>query len=104
MEQGRLVTSGRVDDILQRLQSSLHLEIEVAHGLEKLEALLKADAGATNLRLSTNRLVCDWSTGREALPDLHRRIVAAEIGLVALAVRTDNLEDLYMKLSGHQTS
>jgi hypothetical protein len=38
------------------------------------------------------------------LPELHRRIVRDEVDLVALNVKTDNLEDIYMKISGHRTS
>jgi hypothetical protein len=38
------------------------------------------------------------------LPELHRRIVGEGVDLIALAVKTDNLEDIYMKISGHRTS
>ena len=51
-----------------------------------------------------HRIRCRWRAGREALPDLHRGIVAAGVDLVALAVKTDNLEDIYMKISKHQTA
>ena len=40
MEQGKLLKSGRVDDILREMQSGLRLKIEVQDGAERLHALL----------------------------------------------------------------
>jgi len=47
---------------------------------------------------------CRWLDRREALPALHRQIVEAGIPLISLSVKTDNLEDIYMKISKHQTA
>src|SRR5439155_2843033 len=42
LEEGRLLASGRVADILQQLQPALRLEIEVAEGQAQLLAILKS--------------------------------------------------------------
>jgi ABC-2 type transport system ATP-binding protein len=104
MEQGQLLASGRVDDILEQLQPGLLLEIEVTAGLPVLLELLKSQPAVEQLADGDGRVRCRWRASREALPELHRRIVAAGIDLVSLAVRTDNLEDIYMKISKHQTA
>jgi len=104
MEEGRLLASGRVEDILRDLQPALRLEIEVASGMPKLLELLKTHASVTHVDADDGKVRCRWSAGREALPELHRRIVRDEVDLVALSVKTDNLEDIYMKISGHRTS
>jgi len=104
MEEGRLLASGRVEDILRDLQPALRLEIEVSSGMPKLLEMLKTHASVTHVDADDGKVRCRWSAGREALPELHRRIVRDEVDLVALSVKTDNLEDIYMKISGHRTS
>jgi ABC-2 type transport system ATP-binding protein len=104
LEQGKLLASGRVEDILHQLQPTLRLEIEVAGGMPKLLEILKAHSAVGHLDAIDGRVQCRWSGPREALPELHRRIVGNGVELIALAVKTDNLEDIYMKISGHRTS
>jgi ABC-2 type transport system ATP-binding protein len=104
LERGKLLAGGRVEDILNQLQPGLQLEIEVAAGLPKLLLILKTHEGVDQMAAVDGRLRCRWKAGREALPALHRRIVTEGIELISLTVKTDNLEDIYMKISRHQTS
>jgi len=104
IEQGRLVASGRVEDILQRLETGLHLEIEVAAGLPKLLLILQTHENVDQLANQDGRVRCRWRAGRDTLPSLHRRLVNEGVDLISLAVKTDTLEDIYMRLSTHQTS
>jgi ABC-2 type transport system ATP-binding protein len=104
MEQGQLLASGRVQDILRQLQPALQLEIEVAAGMSRLMEILKVHNTIQDIACTNGRVHCRWTAGREALPELHRRLVAGGVDLIALAVKTDNLEDIYMKISRHKTS
>ncbi|HEV3117093.1 MAG TPA: ABC transporter ATP-binding protein [Gemmataceae bacterium] len=104
MEQGRLLASGRVEDILHQLQPALRLEIEVATNAASLVEMLKKHDGASHVDADNGKIRCRWTAGREALPELHRRIVHAGVDLITLSLKTDNLEDIYMKVSGHRTS
>jgi ABC-2 type transport system ATP-binding protein len=104
IEQGRLVTAGRVDDILRRLETGLQLEIEVSAGLPKLMLILQTLEGVDQVVSQDGRVRCRWRAGREALPGFHRRLVHEGVDLISLAVKSDNLEDIYMRLSSHQTS
>jgi ABC-2 type transport system ATP-binding protein len=104
MEQGRLLASGRVEDILRQLQPALRLEIEVATNAASLVEMLKKHDGASHVDADNGKIRCRWTAGREALPELHRRIVHAGVDLITLSLKTDNLEDIYMKISGHRTS
>jgi len=104
MEEGRLLASGRVEDILHQLQPGLRLEIEVTAGMPQVMETLKQHAAVEQITAIDGRVHCRWSAGREALPELHRRLVQQGVDLVSLAVKTDNLEDIYMKISGHRTS
>jgi ABC-2 type transport system ATP-binding protein len=104
MEQGQLLKSGRVADILEDLQPGLRLEIETVSELRLLVEVLQAHPAVQKVETTNGSVECRWRGKREELPELHRRIVEAGIDLVALAVKTDNLEDIYMKISRHRTS
>ncbi len=104
MEQGKLVAHGGVQEILKRLQSDTRLELEVAEEPDRVAVLLESWPGISAISTRGRRVSCRYSEPREALPELHRRVVAEGIPLISLEVRQDNLEDLYMKLSKHQTA
>jgi len=104
MEQGQLLASGRIADILQELEPDLHLDIEVAAGMEYLVEILKGHRAVRQLDAVDHRVRCRWRGGKDGLPELHRRIVSGNVSLVSFAVKADNLEDIYMKISRHQTS
>jgi len=104
LEQGRLVASGKVNDILARLEPELHLVIEVQGELDQLKTLLTHDPAVENIIVNTSQLKCIWRGPRETLPALHRTIVESGIPLVSFAVAGDNLEEIYMRISHHTTS
>ena len=104
MEEGKLLASGRVQDILDQLQPGYRLEIEVAAGLPQLLELLHSTQQAQQVEADGNRVTCRWRGTREDLPALHRGIVGAQVDLIELVVKTDNLEDIYMKVARHRTS
>jgi ABC-2 type transport system ATP-binding protein len=104
LEEGRLLACGRIDTILRDLRPGLTLEIETASGEAQLLALLKAEPLAERVEARNGVVACRWRGERPALAELHRRVVAAGVGVVAFAVKSENLEDLYMRISGHRTS
>lgn len=104
IERGELLASGRVEDILKQLQPALRLEIEVLGPPETALQLLRGHPHVQNIDLNQNRIVGRWHGTREELPALHQSIVHQGIPLISLSVRNDNLEDIYMKISGHRTS
>lgn len=104
LEQGKLLASGRVGDILHQLQPGLRLEIEVLSGRDELLNILGTREEVAQLDKESPIVRCRWNGTRADLVPLHKEIVRREIGLVALAVKEDNLEDIYMKISGHRTA
>jgi ABC-2 type transport system ATP-binding protein len=104
LEEGRLVASGQVDDIIARLDPELRLVIEVQGELDQLKTLLDNEPMAENIIVDAKQLKCVWRGERETLPALHRKIVESGIPLVSCAVAGDNLEEIYMRISKHITS
>jgi ABC-2 type transport system ATP-binding protein len=103
-EKGKLLAAGRVEEIIRKLHAGLQIEIEVVDGRDRLLELLSNHEGAANAAPTTQGARCHWTLGRDQLPTLHRAIVASEISVVAFAVRDDDLEDVYLRISTHQTA
>jgi ABC-2 type transport system ATP-binding protein len=104
MEEGRLLASGRVDEILTRLQPALKLEIELATSSDAFAEWLETRPNVEHVQKEERGVSCRWTGTREELPMLHRQIVQDGIAIVSFSVRRDNLEDIYMRISGHRTS
>jgi ABC-2 type transport system ATP-binding protein len=104
VEQGRLLRSGRVDDILRDLASARRLTIEVAADPAPLVELLAGDVRISGVSRNGTCTTCQWHAERNELAELHRQIVAAGIPLISFACHDDNLEDIYMKISAHETA
>ncbi len=94
----------REAEFLQQLQPALQLEIEVSGDADPLINLLRDQPEAPQVEPTGSFVRCRWAAPRGTPPTLHPRIVQEGIDLIALAVKTDNLEDIYMKVSGHQTA
>src|SRR5437867_5362050 len=62
MEEGRLLASGRVADILEQLQPGLRLEIEVVGGATRLLEMLQADPSIDQLSTIDGRVQCRWNS------------------------------------------
>jgi len=82
----------------------LRLSIQVTGDPEQLASLLQDHALADDIIADTNEVVCLWRGDRETLPALHRSLVEANILIVSFAVKSDNLEDIYMRISKHRTA
>src|SRR6266481_2882116 len=65
MEQGKLLASGRVEDILRQLQPALRLEIEVAAGMPRLLEILKGHGSVQQVDAVNGRVQCRWNAPRE---------------------------------------
>ncbi len=104
IEQGQLLASGRVHDILHQLQPALRLEIETLSANDQALELLQKHEHITQADAQNGKIICRWNGKKDELPGLHQLLHQRGIPLVSLAVRTDNLEDIYMKISGHKTS
>jgi ABC-2 type transport system ATP-binding protein len=104
LEQGRLLASGRVTDILRQLDTGLPLEIEVLTDANRLVELLGDQADVSDISVDEGRVRCRWNAGREGLPELHRIVVMSGVPVVSFTVKEDNLEGIYMRIARHQTA
>jgi ABC-2 type transport system ATP-binding protein len=104
LETGQLMASGHVDEIRRRLQPALKLEMRVLGGMPRLIELLQKLPAIEEIQTDDGQLRCRWKATQEELPGLHKRIVESGVELMTFSLKNDNLEDIYMKISGHRTS
>ncbi len=105
LEEGKLLASGRVSDILTQLQRGHRLEIEVTGDRDKLVEILRSHEHVDDIEPAADGQVsCRWKAGRDSLPELHRRLVNGGVDLISLAVKSDNLEAIHLRISGHRHS
>ncbi len=94
---GELIFSGPMAEIMKRTRE--HIDIAPEHGADtdRLQAALAADGWA--LTVINNGLRVAAGAARAA--DLNRAAAAAGVTLVRLVVAQDNLEEIFLEMTGH---
>jgi ABC-2 type transport system ATP-binding protein len=93
---GELVFSGPMAEVLKRTREHIDIAPEHAEDTDRLEAALAA-AGWTVARVDANLRV---SAGPERAADLNRAAAAMGITLRGLVVGQDNLEEIFLEMTG----
>jgi ABC-2 type transport system ATP-binding protein len=106
MEQGHVIRSGRIDELVGSLNGGIPVRIEMLdrESLRAVAASLeeREEVGGINV----HQLLVDFAFKgeRAALAGLHREIVAAYPGVVSFYERHMTIEDVFMALGSHQVS
>jgi len=104
MELGRMIVSGSIEKILAQTRKHLRLVLEVLGPPEKAREVLSGEAGVLEVVSEGSKLELGFSGQREDLPALHKKLVEAGVPLIAFYPKTENLEDLFMRLSTGATN
>lgn len=104
MELGRLIVSGSIEGILAQTRTQLQLVLEVLGPPEKAREALQGEPKIGELRIEGGKLLMNFSGVREDLPALHKKLVEAEVPVVAFFPKSENLEDLFLRLSTGATN
>jgi ABC-2 type transport system ATP-binding protein len=93
---GELVFSGPMAEVMQRTREHIDIAPEHAHDLDRLQAGLSADGWSVTRVDGTLRI----SAGAERAADLNRAAMAMGITLRGLVVGQDNLEEIFLEMTG----
>ncbi len=107
MERGRMVLSGRVDEILARMKPHRTLVLEFLAGEELLLARLQAGGipGARAWTVEGKKLTVDFDGKDEQLADFHHAVAAQPgVRLLTFTEQRSNLEDIFLKVAAHEVS
>lgn len=99
MEQGKMIVTGRIDDILAQLQPQRRLLVRLVREDARLGELLSSCGGVQGLVQSGTEARFSFSGDEAQLADLLRLLVVQEFQVCAFQELESNLQDIFMKVS-----
>ena len=104
MELGRLIVAGSIDRILAETRTQLRLVLEVLGAPEEAAKVIEPLPMVSSVRIENGKLEIGFTGTREDLPELHKKLVEGHVPVVAFFPKTENLEDLFLRLSTGATN
>ncbi len=104
MELGKLIVSGSVDAILAKTRTHFHLVLEVLGPPEAAIKTLETIPTVASIKVENGKLEIDFTGLRNDLPALHKTLVENNIPVISFFPKTENLEDLFLRLSTGATN
>jgi ABC-2 type transport system ATP-binding protein len=102
MEHGRLVALGTPGELARRLQPHQRLEIEVGSGQREAAGRILQQMDGLAVEALDEDAIAVQGAGREAIPDLLRRLLQAGIGVYRVSPQEPSLADVYFALHGRE--
>lgn len=100
MNRGRLVTSGRIEDIMQELRGGKRINVRIESGMETAVRLMKEQAGVTVESVRENELIISYAGTDEQICALIGQLIQNQVILTGFYKEEGNLESLFMQLTG----
>lgn len=104
MEKGRMVVSGKVDDILQQIKPGRRVRVDFVSGKEQFEAVLAKLGNIDNLEADNKRADFVFKGTIEELADLQAELVMAGVRMASFYERQENLEDIFMQVAAFEAT
>lgn len=102
LEAGKLITAGRVDDIMATLQSDRKITVQVLKNGEQAMEWLQNDSHISNLEFvngSTTKFRFAYTGELEELAHLSHQLADPNYGLIGFEEQKTDLEDLFLKVT-----
>jgi ABC-2 type transport system ATP-binding protein len=99
IEQGELIYSGPVSDIIRRAKAGTVLQVGVANGQEQAAALLSQDPNVSEVVANNGYLQVSLKDGISDFSFVPQRLLAAGYRLTLLKEEEVNLETAFMRLT-----
>ena len=100
MERGELRLQGRVEEIASRVKPHVTVDVEILSRPEGLDRLIQEKEYVRSVRMDGDHIEIDLDGGPEERADLAETILRAGARFSEFAVRKDNLEDLFIRITG----
>ena len=99
LEQGRLLVTGTVDQIRQRLQPTREIEMRVAKQSQQATELLANHQAVQDLRPDGRMIKFSVNGGEEEQIMILRDLVTAGVDVLEFGARDESLEDVFLKVT-----
>ncbi len=104
MEKGVLIESGKIDDIIAKIQTKKVLRLDILGEPEQAIEVLKTIKGVDYTTVKDKIIEVGFSGKREDIPGVHKALVEKGIKVVSFAEHKQDLEDIFMSVSSHEVS
>lgn len=100
MNKGKLVTAGKIEDVMEQVFGSNRLVISVSSDMEFAERLVKEQAGIRVESVGEKEIRLVHSLSEEEIAQLIARMIGAGVTVTGFHKQEGNLETLFMELTG----
>ncbi|HKS26643.1 MAG TPA: ABC transporter ATP-binding protein [Pyrinomonadaceae bacterium] len=106
MEQGHVIRSGRIEELVENLSDGLPVRIELTspQAASVLAEELRGREDVGGVEAEGSAIDCSFRGDRAALATLHREIVLRHEGIVSFYERRLTIEDVFMAVGSHAVS
>lgn len=100
MNQGQLITAGRIEDIMRQISGGKRMHIQVASGRENAVRVLREQAGVSIESVRENEIIISYGGTDEEISALIGRMIQNQVILTGFNREEGSLESLFMQLTG----
>jgi ABC-2 type transport system ATP-binding protein len=104
MERGRMVVSGRVEEVAGQVLGRGRIAVEIVAGGDALAQVLAADERVGTVRGDGTRWEFPFDGGPEAASELLASLVAAGVKVAAFGRKKEDLEELFLRVGAKEVS
>lgn len=104
MQKGEMIESGRIDDIVQRMQPKRVVEIDCPDAADTAAGLLAGRPGVVELSRQGKTISVEFQGDQVELAGLLRYLVASGIAVTRFVEHKMNVEDIMMQLGAKEVS
>jgi ABC-2 type transport system ATP-binding protein len=104
MERGKMLLSGRIDEILKQLRPGLLLRVRLLAPEDRLAATLTAFAGVSEVEVDGKEATFKLAGDGEAAATLLRELIQKDFRVAEYREMTSNLQDIFLQVSSGRVS
>ena len=100
MNQGQLITAGKIEDIMQQIPDGKRVHIKIASGRENAVTILKEQVGVRIESVREDEIIILFDGTDEAISALIGLMIQNQVVLAGFYREEGSLESLFMQLTG----
>ena len=100
IDQGKLVTQGTVNDIMNRLQKKRVVRIKTSSAVEQLIRILKEQASVKDITENADNIEFVFEGKNDDLTSILRNVIMNGIPIYSFSENEGNLEEIFMTVPG----
>ncbi|MEM9414140.1 MAG: ABC transporter ATP-binding protein [Planctomycetota bacterium] len=104
MQKGEMIESGRIDDIVQRMQPKRIVEIDCPDAADTAAGLLHARPGVVDVKRDAKTLSVEFEGDAVELAGLLRYLVASGVAVTRFVEHKMDVEDIMLELGAKEVS